>query len=125
MILLNGIQNFLLFINDNWTTIIVIIGLILSLYKRIKTYISKSDDEKIEIAKQQIKQTILRMVTEAEIDYEEWPKTGSIKRSQVIEEIFTQYPVLSKVTDQASLIEWIDEEIDMALDTLREIIKNS
>ena len=30
---MDGIQNFLTFINDNWTSIIVIIGLILAIYK--------------------------------------------------------------------------------------------
>lgn len=62
------------------------------------------------------------MVTEAEIDYEEWNKAGSIKRSQVINQIYGDYPILSKVIDQKALIEWIDETIDESLKTLREIV---
>lgn len=125
MNILNGVKNFLEFINNNWTTIIVIIGLIIAIAKKAKDFFSKSNDEKVEIAKTQIKETILRMVTEAEIDYEEWSKAGSIKRSQVIEEIYTEYPILSKVVDQTSLIEWIDETIDEALKTLREIVSSN
>ena len=47
--MLNGIKNFLQFINDNWTTMTVFIGLALILYRKIRDYLSKSDDEKIEI----------------------------------------------------------------------------
>lgn len=125
MNILTGIQNFLEIVNNNWTTIIVIIGLIIAISKKAKNYFSKSDEEKIAIAKKQIQETMLRMITEAEISYEEWNKAGSIKRSQVIEEIFTNYPVLSKVVNQEELIEWIDSEINNSLKTLREIVKEN
>lgn len=125
MEILNGVKNLLQFLNDNWTMILVICGLGVSLTKKIKDYIGKSDKEKIEIAKAQIKETVLEMITEAEIDYEEWNKAGSIKRSQVIGMIFAEYPILSKVVDQADLIAWIDTEIDNALETLREVIKQN
>lgn len=123
MNILNGIQNFLQFINDNWTSIMVIIGLGIGVSKKVKNYFSKSDEEKIAIVKSQIKETMLKMITEAEISYEEWNKAGSIKRSQVIEEIFAKYPVLSKAVDQSKLIKWIDDEIDNSLKTLREVMK--
>lgn len=122
MNILNGIQVFLQFINDQWTTIMVLVGLMLAVGKKVKDYISKSNDEKIGIAKAQIQETILKMVTEAEVDYEEWNKAGSIKRSQVITQIYEEYPVLSKITDQKSLIEWVDTTIDESLKTLREIV---
>ena len=93
--------------------------------KKVADYFSKSDEEKIEIAKAQIKETVLKMVTEAELDYEEWNKAGSIKRSQVIGQIYADYPILSKVVDQQALIEWIDETIDESLKTLREVVSNN
>lgn len=120
---LNGLKNFLTMINDNWTTILIIIGLCIGLYKKIENYLSKSDDEKITIAKDQLKQVILKMITDAEQDYTEWEKAGSIKRSQVIKEIFSEYPILSKISDQDQLIKWIDEQIDNALVDLRKIIQ--
>lgn len=125
MNILNGIQNFLQLINDNWTTIMVIIGLAIAVGKKVTDYFSKSDEEKIEIAKAQIKETVLKMVTEAELDYEEWNKAGSIKRSQVIGQIYADYPILSKVVDQQALIEWIDETIDESLKTLRDVVSNN
>lgn len=122
MNILDGIRNFLQIINDNWTTIIIIIALIVSIVKKAMTLFEKSDEEKIAIVKKQIQETILKHITDAELDYEEWSKAGSIKRSQVIKEIFKEYPILSKITDQEELIVWIDEVIDDALETLREII---
>lgn len=120
--MLNGIKNFLQFINDNWTTIIIIISLGIALYKKIKDYVSKSNDDKIAVAKKQVQEIILKLISDAEFDYYELSKAGSIKRAQVIQKIFEDYPVLAKVTDQNTLIEWIDETIDNALKTLREIV---
>lgn len=125
MVILNGIKNFLEFINQNWTTLIIIAGLIIAIVKKAKSYFSKSDEEKIEIAKQQVKEIILKLISDAEVDYEEWKKAGSIKRSQVIKEIFIEYPILSKAVDQEELINWIDEMIDESLVTLREIVKEN
>lgn len=121
MNILNGIQNFLMLVNEHWTEIIVIIGLALALYKRVKGYLGKTNEEKIEIAKGQIKETVLRLVTDAEMDYKEWVKAGAVKRAQVVEEIFMMYPILAKVTNQKELVAWIDDIIDEALETMREI----
>ena len=125
MDILNGIKNFLSLINDNWTSILVIIGLLLALWKKIESYSKLSTDKKIEIAKKQISENILKLITQAEKDYAEWEKAGSIKRSEVISEIYKEYPILAKVVNQEELVKWIDEQIDNALPTLREIIKQN
>ena len=125
MDILNGIKNFLSLINDNWTTILVIIGLALALWKKFESYSKLSTDKKIEIAKKQISENILKLITHAEKDYAEWEKAGSIKRSEVISEIYKEYPILAKVVNQEELVKWIDEQIDNALPTLREIIKQN
>ena len=78
-----------------------------------------------EIAKKQIKEIILKKITTAEIDFEEWKKSGAIKRSQVIEEVYSQYPILSKIADQDSVVALIDEEINNALKTLRDVVKEN
>lgn len=123
MNILNGIQNFLQFINDHWTNIIVVIGLTIAVAKKAKAFFGKSDEEKIAIAKKQIQEIMLKLITDAEVDYQEWVGAGGIKRSQVIERIFEMYPVLSKVTDQDKLIEWIDSVIDESLRVMREIFE--
>ena len=122
MDILNGIKNFLSLINDNWTTILVIIGLALALWKKIESYSKLSTDKKIEIAKKQISENILKLMTQAEKDYAEWEKAGSIKRSEVISEIYKEYPIFAKVVNQEELVKWIDEQIDSALPELRKII---
>lgn len=122
---LTGLQNFLNIINDNWTTILVCAGLIVGIVKKTQDYLNKSDDEKIKIAKAQIKQVILKKISDAEVDYEEWNKAGSIKRSQVIAEIYKEYPILSKVVDQTELTKYIDDAIDDALVELRKVIDSN
>ena len=122
---MKGIVNFLYFVNENWTSIMVMLGLLIGLYTKVKDYLSKSQEEKIAIAKTQIRESMLKMITDAEIDFETWNDAGSIKRSQVIKQIFDQYPILSKVVDQQELIVWIDDEINYSLKTLRKIVKNN
>lgn len=120
--MLTGIQNFLQFINDNWTAIIIIIALGLSIALKIKNLFTKGKNGQIEIAKAQIKQIILKLITDAEIDYNDLAKSGSIKRAQVIQQIYADYPILAKVTDQETLIAWIDAEINNSLKELRKIV---
>ena len=125
MSILDGIRNFLELVNENWTTIIVIIGLVIAITKKSIVYFNKSDEEKIAIAKKQIQETMLKLITDAEENYDEWNQAGSIKRAQVINELFANYPILSKVANQEDLIKWIDEVIDESLITLREIVENN
>lgn len=120
-IFLNGVKNFLQMINDNWTTILVIAGLVVTIVKKIKDWAAKSEEEKIAIAKEQISNTILKMITDAE-NNTEWVKAGQIKRAEVIDVIYTKYPILSKVKKQEELIAFIDKAINDALVTLREVI---
>lgn len=125
MSIFDGIKNFLMLVNEHWTEIIVIVGLCIAIAKKAKTYLAKTDEEKIQIAKEQISETMLKLVTEAEIDYNNWVKAGAVKRAQVIEMIFQRYPVLNRVTDQKQLIEEIDKLINEALKEMRGIISEN
>jgi hypothetical protein len=125
VVVLDGIYNFLTFVNNNWTMIFAIIVTALAIVKKAKEYFSKSKEEQIEIAKAQIKEIMLRLVTEAECDYYKWLQAGEIKRAQVIDEVFTMYPILSRVTNQAEIIAWIDDSIDDALKTMRKIFEEN
>ena len=120
--MLNGIMNFLKFLNNNWTTIVVLIALVVAAIKRVVAFMSQSDESKIEIAKAQIKEIALKLITDAELDFEDWNKAGSIKRAQVIEQIYKLYPILSKVTNQQELTDWIDAIIDASLKELHNIV---
>lgn len=120
--MLNGMKNFLQFVNNNWTAIVILVSLIMTLVHKIRNYLSKSNTERIDIAKKQIKEVILKLISDAEKDYEAWENAGSIKRSQVIRKIFESYPALTKAVSQTALIQWMDDTIDEALNTLREIV---
>lgn len=122
---MESIKSTLTFLYDNWTMILICLGLIVGIAKKTVSYFSASKAERIEIAKKQVEQAILRMITDAEKDYQSWQSAGAIKRSQVIEEIFSEYPILSKVVDQQALITWIDEQIDNALVELRKVIEKN
>lgn len=122
---LEGIKNFLQLINDNWTLIVVIIGLLIALYRKIKSYLKKSNDEKIQLAWDTISKTMLAMVSEAESNYLGWKEAGSIKRAEVIDRIFVQFPILEMVTNRDEVIAKIDNLIDEALVTMREIFEKN
>lgn len=122
---MNGIENFLGYISENWVAIFVLLGLTLALGRMVYNYLKIDNVEKIEIAKTQIREAMLKLITEAEIDFEEWNKSGKIKRSQVITKIYEKYPILSKAVSQEDVIAWLDREIDNSLVTLREIIKDN
>lgn len=125
MNILNGFKNFLTFVNDHWTEIAVIIGLLLAVGKKVVTYLNMSDGEKIAIAKRQLTETMLKLVTQAEKDYNAWVKAGAVKRAEVIDAIFQKYPILNRVADQETLIAEIDKMIDAALVEMREILSEN
>lgn len=123
---MSSVQFFLTFIAQNWTFIVVLIGMIVGFFQRIFAYIGKSKEERVEIAKAQIQEILLKLVTSAEDDFSEWNGAGEIKRSQVIEEVYRRYPILSKVVDQKEITAWLDNEIDHSLEKLKGvIIKNT
>lgn len=117
-----GLKNFLNLIINNWTLIITIIGLLILAYKKISDYLKLSNEEKVEVALLQIKDIALKLVTNAELNWEEYYKSGSLKRSQVLDSIYLQFPILKTVIDRDALIVKIDYIIDAALIEMREII---
>lgn len=123
MNVLTGLHNLLQFVNDNWGMIAATILLAMAVVKKVAGFFVKTDEEKIAIAKMQIQETMLKLVTKAETDYLEWVSAGEIKRSEVIDTIFKEYPILSKVANQEELVLWIDEVINDALKTMRKIFE--
>lgn len=122
---LNGLYNLLSFIEANWGMIAAIVVLIISIYKKVISFFSKSYEEQLSIAKAQINETMLKWVTEAEKDYLQWTSAGPVKRSQVIDLIFEKYPILSKVTNQKEIIDFLDVSIDEALKKMRKIFEEN
>lgn len=126
---MESLKNLLQWVYDNFALIICIVGLAIGIYQKAKAYFIASDEEKekmfnesVEITKTKIKERMLTLVKNAEDDYKDWVKAGSLKRSEVISKIYEDYPILSEIVDQDSLIKFIDATIDEALVTLREIL---
>lgn len=122
---MDGLLKLINFVIDNWSLMVAFIIVISAGVIQTKRFFSKSDEEKIEIAKKLIKETIMDYITRSELQYEDMIKAGSIKRAKVIKEIFKEYPILNKVANQGAVIEFIDETINDGLIELRKIIEQN
>lgn len=130
---MKGILKFLEIIEQNWTTIVAIATLLFVIYMKAKNtlnrWISMSDAERqrekevqIEIAKQAIANYILSLVATAEVEWD-GSGLGVIKRAQVIEKIYKEFPILLEIVNQEELIGFIDKQIDAALEIVREKLR--
>lgn len=136
---MKGLQNLLHLINEHWTEIIGVIVVAYSIYlKATKSYaewkaktevekekaMKEAQEKAIAVARQALGEQILKMVAKAEVDWQDaGSKLGPVKRSQVIAEIYKQYPILETVSDQQELLAYIDRLIDDALNTVRETVR--
>ncbi len=132
---MKSINNLLMWINENWASLVTIIILLLAVLTKIRNFYldwkNKTEQEKkeeiekaIKNAKIAIAENILSYVSEAEINWSAWIKMGDIKRSEVIKQLYVDYPILLQVVDQDELIKFIDDAINKALETVREKIRN-
>lgn len=119
---MTSIKSLLNYLYIHWIDILVCIGLLIGIIKQTLSFMAKTREEKIEIAKKHISESMLKMISDAEMNWNDWSGAGSIKRSEVIKRVFDEYPILSKVVGQDELIAWIDEQINQSLKTLREVI---
>lgn len=122
---MQSILNLLEFINNSWSMIIIIIGICITIYKKIKSYMKLTTQEKIDIAWQQIEGVILKMVSDTELDWKDFSKAGQIKRAAVIDKIYKEYPILNKVVDQTEVVKKIDELIDASLKEVVAVTENA
>ncbi len=121
---MQSIINLLTFLNDNWTYIVIIVSLAFALYKRgVKLY-NNIKKGKIDNTIVIVSNIILEKIAKSEKDWIEYKKTGSIKRSKVINEIYEQYPILKEYIDQEYIISKIDELIDSGIKELEKTLKD-
>ena len=122
---LNFIKDVLEAANNYWTLVVVIIGLSIALYEKIKKYLQTSKEEKIEMAKTALKENLLKYMADAEIEWSDYEKSGEIKRAQVISKIYEDYPILKEYLNQEELIKYIDSEIDKLKVTVDKVITDT
>ena len=122
---LNFIKDVLEAANNYWTLVVVIIGLSIALYEKIKKYLQTSKEEKIEMAKTALKENLLKYMADAEIEWSSYEKSGEIKRAQVISKIYEDYPILKEYLNQEELIKYIDDEINKLKVTVDKVITDA
>ena len=122
---LNFIKDVLEAANNYWTLVVVIIGLSIALYEKIKKYLQTSKEEKIEMAKTALKENLVKYMADAEIEWSDYEKSGEIKRAQVISKIYEDYPILKEYLNQEELIKFIDSEIDKLKVTVDKVITDA
>lgn len=111
---MESIKHVLQWIYDNYMIILCVIGVITVIYQRVMSG-----------TKIKIREVMLALVEQSEDKYKDWVKAGSIKRAEVIAKIYADYPILSLVIDQDKMIKYIDDTIDEALVSLREILEKN
>lgn len=121
---MTSITNLLKFLEENWSQIIIILALAFTVYKKWQSFSKMSEKEKVDTAILIVSEIILEKLAKAEEDWINYKKTGTIKRSKVINEIYEQYPVLKTYADQEYIINKIDEFIDEGLKNLEKTIKD-
>ena len=128
---MEGIKNTLIIIEENWTNILIVLSCLFAIYRKVKKYINMNNEEK-EKEKEEIKEetlkivktVLLKLMSEAEIEWNDFEKSGSIKRSQVIKELYNEFPILKEFTDQDKLLEIIDNMINEEKSKMDEVINN-
>jgi len=118
---MKGILNALNFINDNWATIIAIVGLIVAITGKTVQFFRLSKEQKKAFVTTQISNMVLHLVAEAENLY--GSKTGEIKRSYVFDKIYTTFPELQNLISRDELERVVDDAIESALEKIKDILK--
>ena len=119
---MQGIDNLIRFLAENWTFIVIIISIIIKAIISVSDFMKKSKEERKAAAWSELSRIALSLVSDAE---SEWgSKTGEIKKSEVIKKIYDKLPALSEIANEAETSEQIDKIIDDALAQMREILKN-
>lgn len=119
---MQGIDNLIKFLAENWTFIVIIISIIVKAIISVSDFMKKSKEERKAAAWSELSRIALSLVSDAET---EWgSKTGEIKKSEVIKKIYDKLPALSEIANEAETSEQIDKIIDDALAQMREILKN-
>lgn len=120
---MNGILNFLNMLNDNWTLILAAAAALFGIAAKTHKWVRMGEEEKRKAAIEAVRKSMLAMVTEAEQKY--GSGTGTVKRSDVLKEIFEQYPVLAQAIHIDGTTELLDSMIDTALKDLRKLLEDN
>lgn len=111
-------------LNSAWSIFIVILGIGIFAYSKITSYMKLSKEQKVEAALKVVKSELLKLMSDAEIEWQDFAKSGEIKKSQVITEIYNKFPFLADYISQDELIAKISEMIEEKMADMNKIINN-
>ena len=112
------------FLDSAWSIFLVLLGIFIFLYNKITNYMKLTKEQKVEAALKVVKAELLKLMSDAEIEWRDFNKSGEIKKSQVISEIYKKFPFLAEYISQDELIEKIGEMIEEQKAKMDEIINN-
>ena len=119
---MTGFNNFIHLIQSQWTNIVVVIAIIATVVKTALSYSSMTEEQRVQSALKVVKEELMRLMCQAEIQWKDYKKSGDLKRSQVIKDIYNQFPFLSKYMDQDRLVKTIYEMIDKQMDNMDNLL---
>lgn len=124
-ILMAGFNNFIHLIQNQWTNIVVVIAIIATVIRTTLNYSALSQEQRVQSALKVINEELMKLMCQAEIQWKDYKKSGDLKRSQVIKDIYNQFPFLSKYMDQDALVKKIYEMIDKQMDNMNNLLNKT
>lgn len=121
--MMTSINNTLGLIENYWSMLIIIIALVVLTIEEVKKYKAMTREQRIEAALSVVKGELLKLMSDAEIEWSEYKKSGALKKSQVLKEIYTQFPFLQDYINQDELVTKITEMIDAEMENMNKILK--
>ncbi len=104
---MQSIVKVLKWLYDNWSVVVIVIGLLTAVIIKLKAWSKLSADEKLQAANSekekaltQLKQLALSWVTVLEEKWSGIEKSGYIKKSEFFERVYDKLPVLSQYSDE-------------------------
>ena len=84
-----------------------------------------NEEQRVQAALKVISEELMKMMCQAEIQWKDYKKSGELKRSQVIKDIYNQFPFLSKYMDQDKLVQTIYDMIDKQMDAMNKLMEKN
>ena len=120
--IVNNVVNSL---SNSLPTIIIVIAIIIGVVRMVIKYSKMTKEERVNTALKVIKEELLKLMSDAEIEWEDYKKSGELKKSQVLKEIYSQFPFLATYIDQDTLVNKLYELIDNEMENMNKIINNT
>lgn len=120
--IVNNVVNSL---SNSLPTIIIVIAIIIGVVRIVIQYSKMTKEERVNAALKVIKEELLKLMSDAEIEWEDYKKSGELKKSQVLKEIYSQFPFLATYIDQDTLVNKLYELIDNEMENMNKIINNT